>query len=116
MSWFNSLSIRQKIFTGCYLIAALFSLGIILLMFFGGVNIVLGILTIAVFAAITYPVARTIEGALTESIDEMTHVAFRIAKGDFSQRVDASASVGELGHSFNSMIDKLKEILNDTSN
>ena len=115
MTWIKTLSIRNKIMLGSYTIAALFSLAIIILTLASGGNLWLGFLVIAVMAALTFPITRLIERALTETIDEMTAIAFRIAKGDFSQKVDITSSVGELGHSFNSMIDKLKEILNETS-
>jgi len=116
MQWLNSLSIRNKIMFGSYIIATMFSIALILLVVAAGGNVYLGIGVIVLLAIITFPITRFIERALTESIDEMTSVAFRIAKGDFSQKVDITSSVGELGHSFNSMIDKLKEILNETSN
>ncbi|MFS0727150.1 methyl-accepting chemotaxis protein [Paenibacillus sp. 1P07SE] len=115
MTWMKSLSIRNKILLGSYVIAALFSLAIVIVTLVSGGSLWVGLLVIAIVAALTFPITRLIERALTETIDEMTSVAFRIAKGDFSQRVDITSSVGELGHSFNSMIDKLKEILNETS-
>ncbi|RXZ84276.1 methyl-accepting chemotaxis protein [Paenibacillaceae bacterium] len=114
MEWLNSLSIRNKLLVGSYMIAALFSIGILLLLVVTGGPILVGLIFIVLLAAVTYPIARFIEKTLTSSIDDMTSVAFRIAKGDFSQRIDITSSVGELGHSFNSMIDKLREILTET--
>lgn len=115
MQWLNSLSIRNKILVGSYLIATIFSLGILLLSLIIGGSIAPALILIVVLAIITYPIAKAIETALTSSIYDMTSVASRIAKGDFSQRVDANSSFGELGHTFNSMVDKLKDILKDTS-
>jgi methyl-accepting chemotaxis protein len=48
----------------------------------------------------------------------MKGAAFQISKGDFTQKIDAASSsaLGELGHAFNSMVDKLRDILTETSN
>lgn len=118
MQWFHSLSIRNKLLTGCYAIVAIFAIALILGLLVTGGSIILGLVIIVIAAAVTFPLVRVIETALTSSIDEMTSIAFGIAKGDFTQRVDvtSSASLGELGHSFNSMVDKLREILKETSN
>ncbi|MBD2845666.1 HAMP domain-containing protein [Paenibacillus sp. IB182496] len=115
MQWLHSLSIRNKILAGSYAIVTLSAVSILALVLLSGVNFLAALLVIVILVALTFPVSRLVERTLTESIDEMTSVAFRIAKGDFSQRVDVTSSVGELGHSFNSMIDKLREILNETS-
>jgi methyl-accepting chemotaxis protein len=118
MQWFYSLSIRNKLLLGCYAIVSIFSIALLLGLIATGGSIVLGIVIIVIAAAVTFPLVRVIERALTSSIDEMSSIAFSIAKGDFTQKVDtsSSASLGELGHSFNSMVDKLREILKETSN
>ncbi|WP_270165113.1 methyl-accepting chemotaxis protein [Paenibacillus sp. SYP-B4298] len=115
MQWLNSLSIRNKIVVGSYAIGLLFSIAILIVTGIYDGSFLVSLLIIALVAAITYPVASFIEKTITHSISELTDVAFRIAKGDFSQRVEINSTIGELGHSFNSMIDKLKEILNETS-
>ncbi|WP_308638515.1 methyl-accepting chemotaxis protein [Paenibacillus silvisoli] len=117
MQWFHSLSIRNKLLTGCYAIVAAFSLALLLGLAITGGSFVLGIIIIVIAAIAAFPLVRVIETALTSSIDEMTSIAFGIAKGDFTQKVDisSSASLGELGHSFNSMVDKLRDILKETS-
>ncbi|SEO17107.1 methyl-accepting chemotaxis protein [Paenibacillus sp. OV219] len=117
MQWFHSMSIRNKLLTGCYTIVAIFSIALILGLLLTGGSIVLGLVIIVIAAAVTFPLVRVIENALTSSIDEMTSIAFSIAKGDFTKKVDtsSSASLGELGHSFNSMVDKVREILKETS-
>ncbi|REE92862.1 methyl-accepting chemotaxis protein [Paenibacillus taihuensis] len=118
MQWFHSMSIRNKLLTGCYTIVAIFAIALILGLLLTGGSLILGLVIIVIAAAVTFPLVRVIETALTSSIDEMTSIAFGIAKGDFTQKVDvsSSASLGELGHSFNSMVDKLREILKETSN
>ncbi|AZN40071.1 methyl-accepting chemotaxis protein [Paenibacillus albus] len=117
MQWFHSMSIRNKLLTGCYSIVAIFSIALILGLLLTGGSIVLGLVIIVIAAAVTFPLVRVIETALTSSIDEITSIAFGIAKGDFTQKVDvsSSSSLGELGHSFNSMVDKLRDILKETS-
>ncbi|MBW7453408.1 methyl-accepting chemotaxis protein [Paenibacillus sepulcri] len=118
MQWFYSLSIRNKLLIGCYSIVGIFSIALLLGLIITGSSLLLGLIIILVAAAITYPLVSVIERALTSSIDEISSIAFGIAKGDFTQKVDvsSSSSLGQLGHSFNSMIDKLREILKDTSN
>lgn len=117
MQWFASLSIRNKLLTGCYAIVAIFSVALLLGLIFTGGSVILGIVIIAIAAIITWPLVSVIETALTSSIRDMTSIAFGIAKGDFTQKVDtaSTASLGELGHSFNSMVDKLRDILKETS-
>lgn len=118
MQWYSSLSIRNKLLVGCYTIVCIFSIALLLGLLMTGSSIILGLVVIVIAAAITFPLVRAIETALTSSIDEITSIAFSIAKGDFTKKVDvsSSSSLGELGHSFNSMIDKLREILKETSN
>ena len=118
MQWFNSLSVRNKLLVGCYTIVGIFSIALLLGLLMTGGNIVLGLVVIVIAAAAAYPLVRLIETALTSSIDEMSSIAFGIAKGDFTRKVDvsSSSSLGELGHSFNSMVDKLRDILHETSN
>nr|WP_318152632.1 HAMP domain-containing methyl-accepting chemotaxis protein [Paenibacillus terricola] len=73
------------------------------------------IIVAIVLAIAIIPIVNFIEKALTEAFYELRSAASGLAKGDFSQKVDVSASMGELGHSFNSMIDKLRDIITDTS-
>ncbi|RAP75351.1 methyl-accepting chemotaxis protein [Paenibacillus montanisoli] len=117
MQWFHSLSIRNKLLVGCYAIVAAFSLALLLGLAMTGGSLLLGLYVIVIAAISAFPLVRAIETALTSSIDEMTSIASGIAKGDFTQKVDvaSSASLGELGHSFNGMVDKLRDILKETS-
>ncbi|BBH21703.1 hypothetical protein Back11_30480 [Paenibacillus baekrokdamisoli] len=118
MQWYNSLSIRNKLLVGCYSIVTIFSIALLLGLLITGSSLGLGIVIIVLAAVVTFPLVRVIETALTSSIDDMSSIAFSIAKGDFTHKVDvsSSASLGELGHSFNSMIDKLRDILKETGN
>ncbi|MFD0715252.1 methyl-accepting chemotaxis protein [Paenibacillus sp. GCM10027626] len=118
MQWYHSLSIRNKLLVGCYAIVTLFSVLLLAGLAIAGESLVVGLIIVAISAIAAFPIVGIVERALSSSIEEMTSIAFSISKGDFTQRVDvsSSASLGELGHSFNSMIDKLRDILKETSN
>ncbi|MUT67576.1 methyl-accepting chemotaxis protein [Paenibacillus sp. NEAU-GSW1] len=117
IQWYYSLSVRNKLLISIYSILALFTVAILLVLAFTGGSVVAGLIVSLVLAAAAYPVAAFIERSLSGSYDEMADTAFRISKGDFTQKIDTSnAALGELGHAFNSMIDKLRDILTETSN
>lgn len=116
MEWYNSLSVKSRIRYALYGMVVAFSLVSLVFALVAGSALWPVLVTIAVCAAAAFPLSQVIERSLMGSIEEMTAVAYRIAKGDFTQKVDASgSSLGELGHSFNSMIEKLRDILVDTS-
>ncbi|SDT18185.1 methyl-accepting chemotaxis protein [Paenibacillaceae bacterium GAS479] len=116
MEWYHALSIKQKVRVGIYASLAVSVLFFLILSLIAGSPIWPVAVALVVGAAASYPLASVVEKSLTGSIEDMTLVAYRIAKGDFTQRVDtSSSSLGQLAHSFNSMIDKLREILADTS-
>ncbi|RUT28116.1 HAMP domain-containing protein [Paenibacillus zeisoli] len=114
MSWLNKLSMSARITASCYLIAALFGVPVLVTFLLLG-NVLVGIALIVVLAILTYPLSRVIEKALTSSFDEITSVTNRISKGDFTQRADESGTASSLSRSFNSMVDKLTQILRDAS-
>ncbi|NEW08424.1 methyl-accepting chemotaxis protein [Paenibacillus sp. SYP-B3998] len=64
----------------------------------------------------SYPFIKWFEGQLTEPVTELSRIALNISKGDFSQKVAVTSddTLGQLGQSFNKMIDKLRDILRDT--
>lgn len=115
MQWFSALSTKRKLFLGFYSIVLLFSIASILVTALSGGSVLAAIIVAIVLAIAIVPIVNFIEKALTEAFYELRTTASSLAKGDFSQRVDVSASLGELGHSFNSMIDKLRDIITDTS-
>jgi len=117
VEWFYSLSLRNKLLITTYLNLALFTILMLLVLHFSGASIVAGLIVAAVLAGVAYPTITFAERAISHSIDELTSVAFRISKGDFTQKIDTenSVAIGELGHAFNSMIDKLRDILTETS-
>lgn len=115
MQWFSALSTKRKLFFGFYSIVLLFSIASILVTALSGGSILAAIIVAIVLAIAILPIVNIVEKALTDAFYELRSTASGLAKGDFSQKVDVSASMGELGHSFNSMIDKLRDIITDTS-
>jgi len=117
MNWLSGKSFRTKLRIGGYLL-----IGLPAALFFAASLIhfppLIAILIVAILFGTAYPVINTIEKTLTESLDDISRIARNIAKGDFSQkvRINSSDALGELGHSFNRMTDKLREILTETGN
>lgn len=113
MSKLDELSFKRKLQLGFYTIVLIFS---ILLLVFGTFSI-LSIIVVIALLALSYPFVNFLERTLTGPIDEITRIALNISKGDFTQKVTVTSndSLGELGHSFNKMMDKLREILGETA-
>lgn len=116
MNWFNTLNFKHKLLIGCYGIVGLFALTTFVLLT-SGASLIPGLITLVILIGISYPFINMLEKSLTEPIIEMSRSALQIAKGDFSQTVQVTTSdaLGELGHSFNSMVIKLREILQQTT-
>ncbi|MCE5171550.1 methyl-accepting chemotaxis protein [Paenibacillus profundus] len=116
MNWFNTLNFKHKLLIGCYGIVGLFALTTFVLLT-SGASLIPGLITLVILIGISYPFINMLEKSLTEPIMEMSRSALQIAKGDFSQTVQVTTSdaLGELGHSFNSMVIKLREILQQTT-
>lgn len=116
MNRLQALSFSQKLMLGNYSIITIFSLALLFVSISAG-RAAVGIIVVIVLAGASYPLIRFIERLLTEPIQDMSTIALNIAKGDFTSRVSVNSNdtLGQLGRSFNQMIDKLKDILNDTS-
>jgi len=117
MGWFHAIPFKKKLLFGCYTIMVVFSaLGLVFSML--DVSFALSAIIVLLLLAAGYPFIGWLERTLTEPIDNVTRAALNIAKGDFSMKVDVTSNdaVGELGHSFNQMIEKLRGILGETSN
>jgi len=114
MNRFSSLSFKQKLHYFLYTLVAIEVLFLLLLLIFG--NTVLGIIFIAIMVISSVPLVKWIESSLSENVNSISRVALNIAQGDFSQKVDVNSddAFGELGKSFNKMIDKLRDILKET--
>ncbi|AOZ94061.1 methyl-accepting chemotaxis protein [Paenibacillus crassostreae] len=114
MSWFFKLPFSQQVIAGCYLVAALFSIPVLVTFIVIG-KILIGIVLILLLLGLTYPLSRFIERTLSSTFDEISIVTARIAQGDFTERANESGSMSQLNQSFNSMIDKLTKILTEAS-
>ncbi|GKU80367.1 methyl-accepting chemotaxis protein [Paenibacillus sp. L3-i20] len=117
IQWYYSQSVRNKLLITTYLNLALLSIiSIIITVIIGG-NVLAIVIGAIIFAIAAYPITSFIEKSITHSFDEISSAAYRIAKGDFTHKIDTSSTSGsgELGHSFNSMVDKLRDILTETS-
>lgn len=116
MGFFNSLSFKNKLFFGCAAIVIVFAIALLVPILTGSTTA--GIIILIALVALSYPYVRWLERKLTEPIESISRIAMNIAKGDFTQKVASTSNdaLGQLGDSFNQMIEKLREILGETSN
>ncbi|WP_179232673.1 methyl-accepting chemotaxis protein [Paenibacillus rigui] len=116
MNWFQSLSFKKKLQLGCYLLVAIYSLALLAFVLQSSEHTIVGIVFLVIMLGLTFPFINWFERALTEPISNISRVALNISKGDFSQKVvvQTDDALGELGTSFNKMMEKLREILRDT--
>lgn len=116
MNKLSSLSFRKKLQIGCYSLIGLNALMILILLLASDSNRFLGILFLIVLVVGSFPFIKLFEKQLTEPVAELSRIALNIAKGDFSQKVTVTSddTLGQLGRSFNQMIDKLRDILRET--
>jgi methyl-accepting chemotaxis protein len=117
MNKFQALSFKKKLQIGCYTIVAVFSLVILFMAWTSDASFVGSLLTVLILAGASIPFVGWLERALTGPIENMSRIALNIARGDFSMKVtvDSNDALGELGKTFNQMIDKLRGILNETT-
>lgn len=117
MERFQSMSFRRKLQSGCYMIVALFALVHLLIAFIKGASLLQELLVSLLMVVLAIPVIRLLERTLTGPIEDMTRAALSISKGNFTQRLEVTThdALGELAASFNKMVDKLREILLETS-
>ncbi|GAB6926088.1 hypothetical protein JCM10914A_00710 [Paenibacillus sp. JCM 10914] len=114
MAWFNRLPLSRKITAACYLIAALFAVPMLLAFILMGKSII-GIILVLILSGLTFPLSKVIENTLTHSFTEISSVSAKIAKGDFTFQVQEIGGMNDLSRTFNSMVDKLRRILQETS-
>jgi methyl-accepting chemotaxis protein len=117
MGWYHALSFKQKLQYGCYALVGIFSILLLIVVLTSDFNNALGIIIVLVIAGASFPFVQWLEKTLTEPITDISRIALNIAKGDFTQKVSVTSddALGELSNSFNRMIDKLREILNETT-
>lgn len=114
MSWFNKLPISSKITAACYMVALLFAVPMLLTLIMLGKSLI-GILLVSLLAILTYPLSRFVQNALTHSFEDISNVSSKIAKGDFTFKVEEVGGMTDLSRTFNSMVDRLRKILQETS-
>ncbi|TDF98631.1 methyl-accepting chemotaxis protein [Paenibacillus piri] len=112
----QGMSFKKKLQLGCYAIVALYSVLLLILITMSPGLMVIGLIFLVAMFALSFPFISWFERALTEPISNISRVALNISKGDFSQKVDVQSNdaLGELGSAFNKMMDKLRDILQDT--
>lgn len=117
MNKLQALSFKQKLQIGCYTIVAVFSLLILLIAWISDASFLSWLVIVAVLVGASIPFVSFLERTLTSPIETMSRVALNIARGDFSTKVqiESNDALGELGKTFNQMIDKLRGILNETT-
>ncbi|MEK3882870.1 methyl-accepting chemotaxis protein [Paenibacillus sp. PL2-23] len=117
IQWYYSQSVRTKLLVTTYFHLALFAIVTILMTAILGGKVLPVLIGAAVLGLAAYPIVSFVERSITDAFSEISGAAYRISKGDFTQKIDTSSSTGagELGHSFNSMVDKLRDILTETS-
>jgi methyl-accepting chemotaxis protein len=112
----STLSFKKKLQLGCFGIIGLSAVMILILLIAPQWNPFLGIVFLILLIAGSIPFVSWFERSLTEPVADLSRVALNISKGDFTQKVTVTSddTLGQLGQSFNKMIDKLREILQDT--
>jgi methyl-accepting chemotaxis protein len=117
MGWFQKQSFKRKLQIGCYTLVTAFAIVMFVFLLNSTIDFLLGTAVILALVAASYPFIRFLERSLTDPIDHLSRIALNIAKGDFTQQgfVDSDDALGALGRSFNQMVGKLKNILNETT-
>lgn len=115
--WFDALPVRRKLMLMNYSAFAGTAIIFMLIIGLSGGNLWVGLAAAVVLAIAIQPVVIFLDSTIRSSFSDMSDAAYRISKGDFTQKIDmaSAGSLGELGHSFNSMIDKLRDILTETT-
>lgn len=118
MNWIQGLSFKKKLQFGCYTLVTIYSIALLIVILQNSEHIIAGIAFLVLMIALTFPFISWFERTLTDPINTISRVAMNVSKGDFSQKitVQSNDALGELGTAFNKMMDKLREILQDTSN
>jgi len=116
-TWFNKLPVKSKLQYLTFSTIILFTLLCLCFTLIKGEGVLFVLIFAVVVAGIAVPIINFVESAITSSFDEIASTANRIAKGDFSQTIDVeSTNAGEIGHTFNRMIEKLRDILSESMN
>ncbi|MBE1444389.1 MULTISPECIES: methyl-accepting chemotaxis protein [unclassified Paenibacillus] len=116
MNWIQGLSFKKKLQFGCYTLVAIYSIALLIVIIQNSEHLIAGISFLVLMIALTFPFISWFERTLTEPITTISRVAINVSKGDFSQKIQIQSNdaLGELGTAFNKMMDKLREILQNT--
>ncbi|MDF2720386.1 MAG: methyl-accepting chemotaxis protein [Paenibacillus sp.] len=117
MNWLQALSFKRKLQIGCYSLVTVFSLLILLLAWISDASFLTWLIVVVVLAGLSMPYVKLMDLLLAGSIENMSRVAMQVSKGDFSKKVEihSSDALGELGQSFNQMIDRLRGVISETT-
>ncbi|WP_028549495.1 methyl-accepting chemotaxis protein [Paenibacillus sp. UNC451MF] len=118
MNWIQSLSFKKKLQFGCYTLVTIYSIALLIMILQNSEHLIAGISFLVLMIGLTFPFISWFERTLTEPVNTISRVALNVSKGDFSQKIHVQSddALGELGTAFNKMMDKLREILQDTGN
>lgn len=116
MQWFSSLSFNKKIQIGGGVIIALFSIPLLVIALLSD-YLLISLIVVASLIGVSLYLLKLLEKALSSTFTDIAYIASNIAKGDFTQQVNiySDDAIGQLGASFNDMIEKLRNILRDTT-
>lgn len=115
--WFAKYSVKTKLKYLSNSVLLLFTLLSLSVALIKGEGLFLVLIIAVVIYALSIPAINFVNNAITSSFVEIENTANRIAKGDFSHTIDIdSTNTGELGRTFNRMIEKLRDILSDSMN
>ncbi|MFD2117742.1 methyl-accepting chemotaxis protein [Paenibacillus yanchengensis] len=114
--WYYSLSVRNKTLVMLYSLLITFTVSTAIALLISKAALLPLLLVTAIMAVVIYPASKIFESSFSGSLEDISNAAHRISKGDFTQKIDVDTyEAGNLAHSFNSMIDKLRDILTETS-
>ena len=111
---FYEQSVKNKLLIGVYSILAIFSLVSIL---FSDNKLIVSFI-IVFLLAVFYPILLKLEKAVSETIDNVSKAATKIAQGDLQHKIYISTddAIGELANAFNKMSERMNNTLQDTLN
>ncbi|WP_282940410.1 methyl-accepting chemotaxis protein [Paenibacillus sp. RC67] len=118
MNWIQALSFKKKLQFGCYTLVTIYSIALLIVIIQTSEHLIAGISFLILMIGLSFPFISWFERTLTDPVNTISRVALNVSKGDFSQKIHVQTddALGELGTAFNKMMDKLRDILQDTGN
>jgi len=116
MDRFHNASFRNKLRIGSFAIIIAFVIAALVLQAVDA-GVIISAVVLIVLAGAAFPVINKLEQSLTNSLDDVARLAMNVAKGDFTGKLKISSgdALGQLGDAFNKMMDRLREVLNETN-